>query len=360
MRINEIIRERRIKQGLTQEQVANYLGVSTPAVNKWEKSISYPDITLLPALARLLETDLNTLLSFQDELTQQEINSFMNGLVSDAKENGVEYAYHKGMEKVREFPSCDSLILNVALTIMGIFTMFEKGDINPSYQNEVEKLYERAATSKIPIIRQQAQSMLISSYMNRQEYDKAEKLIDSLPDDVSYTCDKKHLQAKLCVNLEKYQEAAELMESKLLTGITTIQSDLIMLMEIAIKENRIEDAIYIADVQRQSAKLFDQWEYNQYVAQFGLSIVQKDARICISILRKMLPAMLKKWNMKQSPLYGHIKEKDSNENTGELFLTKILEELENPNSREYDFLHKAPEFQKFLIEFKNSMYNIVK
>ncbi|WP_243242175.1 MULTISPECIES: helix-turn-helix transcriptional regulator [unclassified Clostridium] len=46
MKINEIIKERRIGQGLTQEQVAEVLGVSTPAVNKWEKGISYPDITI--------------------------------------------------------------------------------------------------------------------------------------------------------------------------------------------------------------------------------------------------------------------------------------------------------------------------
>ncbi len=76
MKINEIIRERRLLKKLTQEQVANYLGVTTPAVNKWEKGISYPDITLLPALARVLDTDLNTLLSFKDDLTKQEISLF--------------------------------------------------------------------------------------------------------------------------------------------------------------------------------------------------------------------------------------------------------------------------------------------
>ena len=64
MRINEIIRERRLAENLTQEQVALRLGVTAPAVNKWEKGTSYPDITLLPALARLLKTDLNTVLSF--------------------------------------------------------------------------------------------------------------------------------------------------------------------------------------------------------------------------------------------------------------------------------------------------------
>ena len=63
MKINEVIRQRRKELGLTQERVAELLGVSAPAVNKWENGNSYPDITLLPPLARLLKTDLNTLLS---------------------------------------------------------------------------------------------------------------------------------------------------------------------------------------------------------------------------------------------------------------------------------------------------------
>jgi putative transcriptional regulator len=42
MRINEVIRKYRKAANLTQEQVANYLGVTAPAVNKWENGISYP------------------------------------------------------------------------------------------------------------------------------------------------------------------------------------------------------------------------------------------------------------------------------------------------------------------------------
>lgn len=69
MKMHEIIKKRRLEKSLTQEQVAQQLGVSTPAVNKWEKGTSFPDITLLPPLARLLDTDLNTLLSFQENLS---------------------------------------------------------------------------------------------------------------------------------------------------------------------------------------------------------------------------------------------------------------------------------------------------
>lgn len=36
MRIGEIIRRYRKEQNLTQEEVANFLGVTAPAVNKWE------------------------------------------------------------------------------------------------------------------------------------------------------------------------------------------------------------------------------------------------------------------------------------------------------------------------------------
>ena len=47
MKINEVIRAKRLELGMTQEQVANRLGVSTPAVNKWERGASYPDITIM-------------------------------------------------------------------------------------------------------------------------------------------------------------------------------------------------------------------------------------------------------------------------------------------------------------------------
>ena len=67
MNMHEIIRNRRRELGLTQEQLAGKLGVSAPAVNKWERAGSYPDITLLPVLARTLGVDLNTLLSFQED-----------------------------------------------------------------------------------------------------------------------------------------------------------------------------------------------------------------------------------------------------------------------------------------------------
>ena len=40
MKIHENIRKKRKEKGMTQEELASYLGISTPAVNKWEKGVS--------------------------------------------------------------------------------------------------------------------------------------------------------------------------------------------------------------------------------------------------------------------------------------------------------------------------------
>ena len=56
MAIGDIIRKYRKNKGMTQEEMAACLGVTTPAVNKWEKGNTLPDITLLVPIARLLGT----------------------------------------------------------------------------------------------------------------------------------------------------------------------------------------------------------------------------------------------------------------------------------------------------------------
>ena len=55
------ISARRREKGLTQEALANMLGVSNQAVSKWESSACCPDIALLPLLADTLDMTLDEL-----------------------------------------------------------------------------------------------------------------------------------------------------------------------------------------------------------------------------------------------------------------------------------------------------------
>lgn len=62
-KIGLFIRDRRLELGLTQQQLADRLGLTDKAVSKWERCLSYPDITLLRDLAQALDVTATELLS---------------------------------------------------------------------------------------------------------------------------------------------------------------------------------------------------------------------------------------------------------------------------------------------------------
>ena len=51
--------------GMTQEQVAERLGVSPQAVSKWENDVSCPDVTMIPRLAQLFNVSTDELLGLK-------------------------------------------------------------------------------------------------------------------------------------------------------------------------------------------------------------------------------------------------------------------------------------------------------
>ena len=58
----ENLRKFRMLKGLTQEDVADMLGITPQSVSKWERGESCPDIALLPALANIYETSIDLLM----------------------------------------------------------------------------------------------------------------------------------------------------------------------------------------------------------------------------------------------------------------------------------------------------------
>ena len=68
MTIGKRIAFLRKEKGLTQEELANQMGVSPQAVSKWENDQTCPDISALPKLAGLLGVTVDELLSGKQEL----------------------------------------------------------------------------------------------------------------------------------------------------------------------------------------------------------------------------------------------------------------------------------------------------
>ena len=64
-RIAENIRAYRKKRGLTQEQLAEVLGVSVGAVYNWESRSSLPELRLIMEMADFFDVSVDVLLGYQ-------------------------------------------------------------------------------------------------------------------------------------------------------------------------------------------------------------------------------------------------------------------------------------------------------
>ena len=77
MELGKKIRQLRYKAGLTQEQLADKLGVGPQSVSKWENAASMPDITALPLIAETFGVSIDDLF---DLSTEQHLNRIENSL----------------------------------------------------------------------------------------------------------------------------------------------------------------------------------------------------------------------------------------------------------------------------------------
>lgn len=89
MNIGNKIKQLRLKDGITQEALANAMGVSCQSVSKWENNVCAPDISLLPALSEFFGVTIDELF---DLSTEQKLSRFDNMLEYESKLS--DYQYH--------------------------------------------------------------------------------------------------------------------------------------------------------------------------------------------------------------------------------------------------------------------------
>ncbi len=80
MKINIGTNIKRLRQskGITQEQLAEAVNVSCPAVSKWERGETLPDITLLQPLAFYFGVSLDELMGYDKEKVNEEIENVIS------------------------------------------------------------------------------------------------------------------------------------------------------------------------------------------------------------------------------------------------------------------------------------------
>ena len=106
----KFIAEKRKEQGLTQKALAEKVGVTDKAISKWERGLSYPDISLLLSLAECLNVTVTEILN-GNSIEEMKMELSDDILITSTR-NYVQYANSKS----RRNTLLVSLILLIFLT----------------------------------------------------------------------------------------------------------------------------------------------------------------------------------------------------------------------------------------------------
>ncbi len=319
MQIGEIIRKFRKEKNMTQEELAKSLGVTAPAVNKWENGNSLPDIMLLAPIARVLGITVDFLLSFKETLTDEEITQLLNELSSRLKQESYAEVFAWARQKLEEYPNCERLILWMIQVLDGQRDMVDVPDAE-SYDGYIRDCYVRVLDSREEEIKNAAADALFHFYMRKEQYDKAEKYLVYFSKE---NPERKRKQAMLCSRSGRKEEAYKLYEELLFSGYQGLSMVFQGLYSLAMEGADWAKAHRLVEKLGQLAKLFEMGAYQEVSAGLELAVAEKNVEATIQIMERMLANLDTVYGFVQSPLYEHMTFKSPREE----LLTEIRKNL---------------------------------
>ena len=200
------IRELRRRDGRTQDNLAEALGVTAQAVSRWESGGSYPDMEMIPAIANYFHISIDELFGYHAEreekiktilenatkvLTKQGFTLYQGSLSED-----VEECIDMLRAASEEFPNQPKILLKLAqaLYMWGWNKYGAKGHRNDStgiieddteynskniYWQEAVRVYEKLLKSNPSSgDNESAIRQIIPLYCRMGEYEKAKALVN--------------------------------------------------------------------------------------------------------------------------------------------------------------------------------------
>ena len=165
------IKRLRKARGMTQEALADALGISFQAVSKWERGDGYPDITILPPLASFFGVTLDALLGQDAEKDAAQAQAILDEAYANAADGRIAANIPLLREAVKRFPGDDRLRLQLARSLHALQTDVATAAQNTEEAAEItERILERCTESAT---RHQAQTLLCYAYADLGLREKA-------------------------------------------------------------------------------------------------------------------------------------------------------------------------------------------
>ena len=136
LRTGENIKNFRKEKDITQEQFAEMLCVSCQSVSRWESGVCYPDIELLPTIAKILGISVDYLLGVNEITENEDVEKYLERFQNAISQGKINECIEIAREGVKEYPN------NYVLLDKLMYALFVSGDDDgniPEWKDNMEK-----------------------------------------------------------------------------------------------------------------------------------------------------------------------------------------------------------------------------
>lgn len=126
LRLSGNIARLRKARSITQDELANFLGVTKASVSKWENGQSMPDILLLPQLASYFDVTIDALLGYEPQLSKEQMQKIYLELAAAFAKEPFEEVMERSQKLAKKYYSCYPFLYQVVLLYLNHF-MLAKG-----------------------------------------------------------------------------------------------------------------------------------------------------------------------------------------------------------------------------------------
>ena len=171
MNIGTKIKELRKQRGITQEQLANSIGISFQAVSKWENNLALPDISLAPILASYFSVSMDELFDFHLTELEQKVDAICKEAYP-YRESDPPKSRAILEEGLKQYPDNDILLNN----LLYVVNYTENPDETIAIAS---KLSEATRESDV---KYDALRFLAYAYKAKGDIDSAKAALDQIPE----------------------------------------------------------------------------------------------------------------------------------------------------------------------------------
>ncbi|MDE5605517.1 MAG: helix-turn-helix domain-containing protein, partial [Eubacterium sp.] len=136
LNLGNTIKYLRKNKDITQEELADILGVSYQSVSRWETGACYPDMELLPVISDFFGITVDKLLGVNEKAEQEKVKQYLNKFQEAISKGKVYDCIQIAREGIAEYPN------NFALLNKLMYALFIAGDWDgniPEWKENMEK-----------------------------------------------------------------------------------------------------------------------------------------------------------------------------------------------------------------------------